>query len=75
MNRATRTGIGRDGGGSVVYVVGTFPLVTTTFIDREISALRVLGVDVSTDAEEDHNQAQGEEPEVCLHGTCLSSSW
>jgi glycosyltransferase involved in cell wall biosynthesis len=46
MSGAKRAGIARDGGGSVVYVVGTYPLVTTTFIDREISALRVLGVDV-----------------------------
>lgn len=45
MSRATRPRIGL-GGGSVVYVVGTYPLVTTTFIDREISALRGLGVDV-----------------------------
>jgi glycosyltransferase involved in cell wall biosynthesis len=46
VSRATRPGNGRDGGGTVVYVVGTYPLVTTTFIDREISALRGLGVDV-----------------------------
>jgi colanic acid/amylovoran biosynthesis glycosyltransferase len=30
----------------VCYVIGTYPLVTTTFIDREINALRGLGVDV-----------------------------
>jgi glycosyltransferase involved in cell wall biosynthesis len=46
MSLAACSGRSRDGGGSVVYVVGTYPLVTTTFIDREISALRGLGVDV-----------------------------
>jgi len=46
MSRAARSGIGRHAGGSVVYVVGTYPLLTTTFIDREISALRGWGLDV-----------------------------
>jgi glycosyltransferase involved in cell wall biosynthesis len=30
----------------VLYVIGTYPLVTTTFIDREIASLRRLGVPV-----------------------------
>jgi colanic acid/amylovoran biosynthesis glycosyltransferase len=30
----------------VCYVIGTYPLVTTTFVDREIDGLRDLGVDV-----------------------------
>jgi glycosyltransferase involved in cell wall biosynthesis len=30
----------------VGYIIGTYPLVTTTFVDREIRALRELGVDV-----------------------------
>lgn len=30
----------------VVYVVGTYPLLTTTFIDREIKTLRAWGVNV-----------------------------
>jgi glycosyltransferase involved in cell wall biosynthesis len=46
MSRVAPSASGCDGCGSVVYVVGTYPLVTTTFIDREISALRGLGVDV-----------------------------
>jgi glycosyltransferase involved in cell wall biosynthesis len=33
-------------GTAVVYVVGTYPLLTTTFIDREVSALRGWGLDV-----------------------------
>lgn len=31
---------------AVAYVVGTYPLLTTTFIDREIALLGELGVDV-----------------------------
>jgi glycosyltransferase involved in cell wall biosynthesis len=31
---------------SLAYVIGTYPLLTTTFIDREITALRRWGVDV-----------------------------
>jgi glycosyltransferase involved in cell wall biosynthesis len=31
----------------VDYIVGTYPLLTTTFIDREIITLRELGVEVS----------------------------
>ncbi len=31
---------------SVVYVIGTYPLLTTTFIDREIRALRQRGMDI-----------------------------
>lgn len=31
---------------SLTYVIGTYPVPTTTFIDREIDALRRLGVDV-----------------------------
>ncbi|MGH9261671.1 MAG: hypothetical protein ACRD08_17545, partial [Acidimicrobiales bacterium] len=46
MRRAARSGTGRDPGRAVVYVVGTYPLLTTTFIDREISALRGWGLDV-----------------------------
>ena len=30
----------------IVYVIGTYPLLTTTFIDREIAGLRRRGVDV-----------------------------
>jgi glycosyltransferase involved in cell wall biosynthesis len=30
----------------VCYVIGTYPLVTTTFVDREIRAQRSLGVDI-----------------------------
>lgn len=30
----------------VSYVIGTYPSLTTTFIDREIAALRSLGVDI-----------------------------
>ena len=32
--------------GPVLYVIGTYPLLTTTFIDREIGALRSAGVEV-----------------------------
>lgn len=32
--------------GRVLVVLGTYPLLTTTFIDREIRALRALGVDL-----------------------------
>jgi len=46
MRRAVATGRGRSPGNAVVYVVGTYPLLTTTFIDREISALRAWGLDV-----------------------------
>jgi glycosyltransferase involved in cell wall biosynthesis len=38
-----------EGGGerrAVAYVIGTYPLLTTTFIDREIALLRGLGVDI-----------------------------
>ena len=30
----------------LIYVIGTFPSLTTTFIDREVRALRRGGVDV-----------------------------
>ena len=30
----------------VLYIIGTYPLVTTTFVDREIRSLRGFGVDV-----------------------------
>jgi colanic acid/amylovoran biosynthesis glycosyltransferase len=30
----------------VLYIIGTYPLLTTTFVDREIRSLRRLGVDV-----------------------------
>jgi colanic acid/amylovoran biosynthesis glycosyltransferase len=33
-------------GRSLVYIVGTYPLLTTTFIDREIRELQTSGVDV-----------------------------
>jgi glycosyltransferase involved in cell wall biosynthesis len=46
MRRVARSGAGRDPGRTVVYVVGTYPLLTTTFIDREVSALRGWGLDV-----------------------------
>jgi glycosyltransferase involved in cell wall biosynthesis len=32
--------------GRVLVVLGTYPLLTTTFIDREIRALRALGIDL-----------------------------
>src|SRR5690348_158302 len=31
---------------SLVYIIGTYPGLTTTFIDREIRALRTRGVNV-----------------------------
>ena len=31
----------------VAYIIGTYPLLTTTFIDREIAMLRELGAEVS----------------------------
>lgn len=31
---------------SLVYIIGTYPLLTTTFIDREIRILRQLGADI-----------------------------
>jgi len=46
MSSATRSGRPLEAGPRVVYVVGTYPLLTTTFIDREISALRGWGVDL-----------------------------
>lgn len=46
MRGAASPGRRRDPGCAVVYVVGTYPLLTTTFIDREISALRGWGLDV-----------------------------
>lgn len=45
-NRAARSDVCGDAASSVVHVVGTYPLLTTTFIDREISALRRWGLDV-----------------------------
>jgi colanic acid/amylovoran biosynthesis glycosyltransferase len=36
----------RRGNGAVAYVTGTYPLLTTTFIDREIRVLRSHGVEV-----------------------------
>ena len=36
----------RSGRSPVVVVIGRYPLVTTTFIDREIAALRRRGVDI-----------------------------
>lgn len=30
----------------LIYLVGTYPSLTTTFIDREIKALRGWGIDV-----------------------------
>jgi colanic acid/amylovoran biosynthesis glycosyltransferase len=46
MRGAARSGTRRVPGRTVVYVVGTYPLLTTTFIDREIAALRRWGLDV-----------------------------
>lgn len=37
-------------GHAVAYVVGTYPLLTTTFIDREIALLRRLGMSVDVTA-------------------------
>lgn len=31
----------------IVYIIGTYPLLTTTFIDREIMKLKQLGVDLN----------------------------
>ena len=31
---------------ALVYVIGTYPVPTTTFIDREIRALRRAGADI-----------------------------
>jgi glycosyltransferase involved in cell wall biosynthesis len=36
--------------GPVAYVVGTYPLLTTTFIDREIRILRQMGLDIDITA-------------------------
>lgn len=41
----THGGHPRDDG-HVLYVIGTFPLLTTTFIDRELAALSERGVDI-----------------------------
>lgn len=30
----------------LIYIIGTYPLLTTTFIDREVRALRRMGVDL-----------------------------
>jgi glycosyltransferase involved in cell wall biosynthesis len=46
MSGAARSDRTRGAGPGVLYVVGTYPLLTTTFIDREISALRCWGVEV-----------------------------
>ena len=32
----------------LIYIIGTYPSVTTTFIDREVRILRELGVDLDT---------------------------
>lgn len=37
---------GRMGRMGLVYIIGTYPLLTTTFIDREITILRRWGVDL-----------------------------
>lgn len=42
----TRSTIRRTHAGALVYVIGTYPLLTTTFIDREIRVLRQRGADV-----------------------------
>jgi glycosyltransferase involved in cell wall biosynthesis len=34
------------GGEKLIYVIGTYPLLTTTFIDREILQLRRWGIDI-----------------------------
>ena len=39
---------GRDGG--IAYIIGTYPLLTTTFIDREIELLRRQGLDITVTA-------------------------
>ncbi len=44
MKMTSENGI--DGRLRLVYVIGTYPLLTTTFIDREIKTLRKEGVDL-----------------------------
>lgn len=51
MNNRNRTGNGyspleRAGQLQVAYIIGTYPLLTTTFIDREIRLLRQQGVTI-----------------------------
>jgi glycosyltransferase involved in cell wall biosynthesis len=36
-----------DNGRAIAYVIGTYPLLTTTFIDREIDLLRQLGLEIT----------------------------
>ncbi|HSK97431.1 MAG TPA: hypothetical protein VK891_12505, partial [Euzebyales bacterium] len=36
--------------GAVAYIIGTYPLLTTTFIDREIELLRSQGVEITVTA-------------------------
>lgn len=36
----------RQGGKSIAYVIGSYPLLTTTFIDREIEVMRAKGISV-----------------------------
>lgn len=42
MTTSSDTGLGM----TLVYIIGTYPVLTTTFIDREIEALRRRGVEV-----------------------------
>ena len=35
-----------EGEKKLVYIIGTYPLLTTTFIDREILQIRQWGVDI-----------------------------
>ncbi|GIU87376.1 MAG: colanic acid biosynthesis glycosyltransferase WcaL [Acidimicrobiia bacterium] len=46
LGRPPRRVPGVPGPGPVLVVIGTYPLLTTTFIDREIHGLRRLGVDL-----------------------------
>jgi glycosyltransferase involved in cell wall biosynthesis len=46
VRRAAPAAVRGEAGGTLVFVVGTYPLLTTTFIDREISSLHGLGLDV-----------------------------
>ena len=46
-HRATTKGPSAAATRGVAYVIGTYPLLTTTFIDREIARLREFGVAVT----------------------------
>jgi colanic acid/amylovoran biosynthesis glycosyltransferase len=47
LTRDAAAGARRRNPPRVTYVIGTYPLMTTTFIDREVRGLQRLGVEVS----------------------------